>query len=119
MKELIKKHTISVTHAIDGLSWSWRTQPNYRIHFVVSFLVVLFGTFFNISLIEWAILVMTITVGLVIETINTALEATSDAITREWKEEIKIAKDAAAAAMLTYAIGSTIVATIIFIPKML
>ena len=68
---------------------------------------------------EWTILVLTITVGLVIETINTALEATSDAITKEWKEEIKIAKDAAAAAMLTYALGSILVAAIIFIPKML
>jgi len=119
MKRILDRHTISVRHAIDGLLWSWRTQPNYRIHFIVSAIVIVAGFYYAIQPFEWIFLVMTISIGLVIETLNTALEATSDAITREWKEEIKIAKDASAAAMLTYSIGAALVAAIIFIPKML
>ena len=119
MRNIIHRQTISLRHALDGLVWSWRTQPNYRVHFVVSVMVILAGFYFSIQPFEWIFLVMTIVIGLVIETLNTALEATSDAITREWKEEIKIAKDASAAAMLTYAFGAALVAAIIFIPKML
>lgn len=119
MRHLIKRHTISFSHALDGLRWAWKTQPNYRIHTFFSSMVVGAGFFFNVHPFEWIFLIMTITIGLVIETLNTALEATSDAITKDWKEEIKIAKDAAAAAMLTYAIGAITVAAIIFIPKML
>lgn len=119
MKRIIERHTISLKHAVDGVLWSWRTQPNYRVHFIVSTLVVAAGFYYDIQPFEWIFLVLTISVGLVIETINTALEATSDAITREWREEIKIAKDASAAAMLTYSVGAAIVAAIIFVPKVL
>jgi len=117
MSPLLHKHTISVQHALDGVVWALKTQPNYRIHLVLSFLVVCFGFFFSISYVEWLIVIMLITLGLVIETLNTGLEATTDAITREWREEIKVAKDVAAAAMLTFAIGSIVISSIIFIPK--
>lgn len=119
MKRLLERHSISLNHAIDGVVWSWRTQPNYRVHFIVSVLIISAGFYYAIQPFEWIFLVLTITIGLVIETINTALEATSDAITREWKEEIKIAKDTSAAAMLTYSVGAVIVVAIIFVPKML
>lgn len=59
-----------------------------------------------------------ITVGLVIETINTGLEQTTDAIDRKIREDIKIAKDVSAAAMLLYAAGSFIIACIIFVPRL-
>lgn len=106
-------------HAVDGIAWAYSSQPNYRVHVLVSLFVFLAGLFFNISAFEWLILILTITMGLVIETINTAIEATANAITYDWKEEIKIAKDVSAAAMLTYAFGSMLIAGVIFIPKML
>lgn len=119
MMKHIRKHTISMSHAIDGILWAYRTQPNYKVHVVISFFVILAAIFFNVSSIEWCILLLTMSVGLVIETLNTSIESTTDAITREWREEIKIAKDVAAAAMLTHAAGSVIIAGVIFIPKML
>lgn len=64
-------------------------------------------------------IIMLITVGLVIETLNTGLEQTTDAIDRKIREDIKIAKDVAAAAMLIYAAGSFIIACFIFIPRIL
>lgn len=68
---------------------------------------------------EWLMVIFLITMGLVIETLNTGLEATTDAITKEWREEIKIAKDVSAAAMLTFAVGALIIASMIFIPKII
>jgi diacylglycerol kinase len=43
----------------------------------------------------------------------------TDLITTEWRKEAKIAKDVAAGMMLTVAIGDTVVAIIIFLPKLL
>ena len=106
-------------HAGDGLLWAIRTQPNYRIHLILSIATIILGVLFDISVPEWILLVLLITVGLVLEAINTAIEYTNNAITSEWKHEIKIAKDVSAAAMLTYAIGVTIIALIIFVPKLI
>lgn len=119
MIQRINKHKVSVFNAFNGIVWAFKTQPNYQIHVTIALIVVFLGLFFNVSTAEWLVLILTISMGLVIETLNTAIEKTTDAITKEWREEIKIAKDVSAAAMLTHAVGAIIIGLIIFIPKML
>lgn len=114
---MLKKHTISFKHAFEGMFWALRTQPNYRIHLTLSTLALLGCWLFGVAQYELLIVLALITGGLTIETINTALEVTTDAIDTEMREDIKIAKDVAAAAMLLYALGSLVIACIIFIPK--
>jgi len=114
MKEVIRKHTISFKHAFAGLGWAIRTQPNFRIHLALSVLAIGLGAFFHITHTEWAIIIFTIVLGLTAELINTAIESMTDLITKEWREEAKIAKDVAAGMMLTTAIGAVIVACIVF-----
>lgn len=116
---MLKKHSISVKHAVDGLMWALQTQPNYKIHLILSALSLTGAVVLKISYIEFLIIIFLITVGLVIETLNTGLEQTTDAIDRKIREDIKIAKDVAAAAMLLYAVGSFVIAAIIFVPKIL
>lgn len=118
MRRLIHRHGVSFKNAFSGLFWALSTQPNYRVHFILSIFSVFAGIYFWISYYEWLIIFLLITVGLVIETLNTALESTNDAITREIRPEIKIAKDVAAAAMLIFAVGSSIIAFFIFFPKL-
>ncbi|KKP68089.1 MAG: Diacylglycerol kinase [Candidatus Roizmanbacteria bacterium GW2011_GWA2_35_19] len=114
---MLKRHTISFKHALNGLLWSLKTQPNYRIHIFLSILSIVGGFVYKISYYEFLFIIFLITVGLVIETINTGLEETTDAIDTKIREDIKIAKDVAAAAMLIYALGALTIASIIFIPK--
>lgn len=116
---MLKRHTISVRHAVDGLIWALKTQPNYRIHLMLSAVSIIFSFVLRISYFEFLLIVFLITVGLVIETLNTGLEQTTDAIDRKIREDIKIAKDVAAAAMLIYAMGATAIAGMIFLPKIL
>jgi diacylglycerol kinase len=97
--------------------WAFKSQTNYRIHFFLSFLSLVGSYFLKVSYYEFLLILFLITVGLVIETINTAIEEATDAIDTKIREDIKIAKDVAAAAMLIYAIGSAIIALMIFIPK--
>ncbi len=112
----VRRHTISFAHAMEGVIWALKTQPNYQIHLLLSFIAIFASVYFHIEKFEWLIIVLTIGVGLAIETINSSLEQTLDCVTLERRSDIKIAKDAAAAAMLIYALAALVVALIIFVP---
>lgn len=101
------------------MMWAFKSQPNYRIHFFLSALSLLGSYFLKVSYYEFLLILVLITIGLAIETINTAIEEATDAIDTRIREDIKIAKDVAAGAMLTYAIGSAIIAMVIFLPKII
>lgn len=116
---MLQKHSISVKHALDGMIWAFRTQPNYRIHLLLSFFALAGSWFFKISYFEFLLILTLIVVGVMVETINTAIEQTTDAIDKETREDIKIAKDLSAAAMLIFSFGALLIAGIIFIPKIL
>lgn len=115
---MIKKHTISFKNAFAGLLWALRTQPNYRVHLALSFLALAGGWILKISTGEFILIIVLITVGLMVETVNTAIEAVTDAIDHRWSQDIKIAKDVSAAAMLIFSIGAFIIACVIFLPKL-
>lgn len=116
MREAIRKHHISFKIAISGLVWAFTTQPNFRVHLTLSVLAIGFGVYLGISRIEMVIIFFTILLGLTAEMINTSIESMTDLITKEWRQEAKVAKDVAAGMMLLTAIGATIVAAIIFFP---
>ena len=110
-------HTISFKHAWEGLEHAVATQPNFGIHLFLSTIAVIGGIYFHISITEWLIIFLTVAIGLVIELVNTAIESTVDLITTKRRPLAKIAKDTSAAAMLIYAVGAIVVASVIFLPK--
>lgn len=117
IKFLVKRHTISFKNAINGLIYELKTQPNFFIHILFSIISLLAGFILRISTLEFIIIIFLVTIGLVIESINSAIEAATDAIDTRFRPDIKIAKDISAAAMLIFALGSSIIAFIIFLPK--
>ena len=114
---MIKKQILSIKNAICGVRWVVVTQRNFKIQLFLSFLAMMGGIIFQLSYQEFLVIIILIFVGLAIEAINTAIEETIDAINKEQNEQIKIAKDVAAASMLIFSVGALIVALIIFIPK--
>lgn len=114
MRELLRRHTISFGHAFAGIWWAVKTQPNFRVHIILASVACYLGWYFSITNVEWSILIFTIVLGLSAELINTALEAMTDLITKEWRAEAKIAKDVSAGMMLTVALGAVCVALAIF-----
>ncbi len=119
MREAIRKHHVSLKTAIAGLWWAIGTQPNFRVHLVLSVFALIGGWYFRVTATEMLILVFTIVLGLASEMINTAIESMTDLITKEWRTEAKIAKDVSAGMMLVTAAGALIVAAVIFIPRIL
>lgn len=116
---MLRRHTISMKNAFRGLIWALRTQPNYRIHIFLGSLSIFAGVILEISYYEFIIIIFLITIGLTIECVNTAFECTNDAVDRKIREDIRLAKDVAAGAMLMFSIGAAIIAGIIFIPRIL
>ncbi|HCM82898.1 MAG: Diacylglycerol kinase [Microgenomates group bacterium GW2011_GWC1_43_11] len=119
MEKLIRQHTISFKNAFSGLVWAVKTQPNFRVHIALSLSALVLGSILSITYLEMIIIVFTIILGLTCELINTSIEAMTDLITSEHRENAKIAKDVAAGMMLTTAIGAVVVAIFIFVPHLL
>lgn len=116
MRKVLAKHHISFKNAASGILWALRTQPNFRVHGALSVLAILLSWYFRITRVEFTIILFTIVLGLAVEMVNTSIEAMTDLITREWRQEAKIAKDVAAGMMLLTAIGAAIVGIVIFGP---
>jgi len=115
----LRQHHISLKNALNGLSWAFTTQPNFSVHLTLSSIALLMAWLFRIELTEMLVIIMVIVFGLGAEMINTPIEAMTDLITKEWKQEAKIAKDVAAGMMLLYAIGALMVGIFIFLPHLI
>ena len=76
------------------------------------------GWFFAISTIEWLVLVVTITVVLTTEALNTVLEKVVDLYQPDRHPIARDAKDLAAAAVLVASTGALIVGVILFGPRL-
>lgn len=116
MLKTLRQHHISFKNAFAGLLWAVKTQPNFRVHLVLSTIAVSLGAYFHITREEFLVIIFTILLGLSGEMINTALESMTDLITKEWRQEAKIAKDVAAGMMLLIAMGAVVIAYSIFSP---
>lgn len=115
---LIRQHHISFKNAFAGIKWAFTTQPNFRIHLSLSILAIILGIWLQISYLEMTVIIFTIVFGLGMEMVNTSLEAITDLVTSQWRRQAKIAKDVAAGMMLLSAIGTAVVASLIFLPKL-
>src|SRR3989344_1995693 len=107
----------SFPFAIEGLKVALKNEPNFRVHILMSFIVLLLAVILNFNAIELAILTLTIGLVIILELVNTMLEAVVDLVSPEIKEEAKIAKDVAAGSVLVAGIISVVVGLLLFLPK--
>lgn len=115
----IKRHTISIKHAIDGVSYTIKTQPNFRIHIIAAIIAIFTGLYLNISSAEWSVIVFIIGLVLVAEMINTCIESVVDLHTEKFHELAKIAKDVSAGMVLTTAVMALITGLLVFLPHII
>lgn len=110
---------VGLQYAFQGLLWAYRTQINIKIHLGIVFLVIAAGFFFSLSKIEWFFILSAMFSVLITETINTSIEQTTDAITKEFDAVIKRSKDLAAGAVLLSAVYASIIGILVFLPRIL
>lgn len=114
-----KKFKFSISNAINGLLYLYFSQNNFRIHVLITLLVVAVGIFLKISRLEWIAIILVIGVVWIAETINTVFERLFDLIDESYNPIVKIGKDVSAAAVLLSAIFSALVGFLIFLPPLI
>lgn len=110
-----KKFTKSLIHAFNGFLYLIKTQNNFRIHILITFVVVIIGILLKINNVEWLILLLVIGLVWVVEAINTAFERLFDLVDESFNPIVKVGKDVSAAAVLFSAILSIIIGLLIFV----
>lgn len=107
----------SFRYACEGLSASFKGR-NFRIQVGVAALAIFLCWLLRVSCVESCVVLICIGLVLAGECLNTALEAVVDLVCPKIHPVAKLAKDCAAAAVLVLSAVSSIIALIIFVPKL-
>lgn len=109
----------SFAFALAGLWHAFTTQRNMRVHLCVAIAAAVAGVALGLSRVEMAVLILTATVVLTAELINTSIEAVVDLLAQEHNEFARVAKNVAAGAVFVCAVGSILVGLLLFLPHIL
>jgi Diacylglycerol kinase len=104
----------SFNNAIQGIIHTIKSERNMKIHISAAILVLLLSLFYDLTRTEFLIICLTITLVIICELFNTAIEVLVDTIIDIYHPKAKIVKDAAAGAVMAAAFLSLIVAYFIF-----
>ena len=94
-------------------------HPNAMVHLMAVVSVCIAGYFFKISVFEWLVIMLCFVAVISMEAMNSAIEYVVDLASPDYHPLAEKAKDMAAGAVLLAAIGSVIIALIIFLPKII
>lgn len=108
----------SFNYAIQGIIHTLQTQKNMRFHFIIAIGVLILSLFQDFSRSELLVLFVSITLVLVLELVNSAVEAAVDLIANYYHPLARIAKNAAAGAVLIAAINAILVGYLLFFDRL-
>lgn len=108
----------SFQYAFSGWAHVLRTQPNARIHALISVAVFVLALWLRVSRLEWVALILTLMIVWMAEFTNTALEALVDLVAAKPHPLAKTTKDVAAATVLIGALGAILVGLLILGPPL-
>lgn len=118
MREFFSSRLRAFRHAFHGWWYVIRTQRNAWIHAVMTMAVIAVAFVLQLSLQDWAILLLTIALVWIAEFLNTALEAVVDLASPQHHPLAKTGKDVGAAAVLIAALTSVLVGLLILGPPL-
>ena len=107
-----------VSNAVAGICVAFKEESNLRLHFVMTVVVLLAGFFFQISLLEYVLILFAIGLVVTVELLNTSLENFSDFFCKEENINIKKIKDVSAGAVLVASLVAAVIGLLIFLPKL-
>lgn len=109
----------SLSNSLIGFYYIFKHERNARRMFAFAALAIIAAIILRLSLIEWAVLLVTISTVIISEIFNTLVEYLADLFRKKYDLRIKILKDLASAAPLFASFVSIIIGAIIFLPKIL
>lgn len=105
-------------YAFAGWWYVLRTQRNAWLHAIATIASVALGLWLQITLIEWALLILAIGMVWLSEFINSALEAIVDLASPEIHPLARVGKDVGAAAVLIAAVTAAAIGLLILGPPL-
>ncbi len=114
----LRKLLNSFNYAAAGIVYSIQSQRNMKIHMTAALLVLGLSVYLRISSREFLIIFFAITLVIMAELFNTAIEAVVDLYVQEYHPLARTAKNVAAGAVLLAALNSIVVAYIIIFPRL-
>jgi diacylglycerol kinase len=115
----IVKTIKSFRYAFHGIYLVVRFENNTRVHLLATIAVLALGFFLQLSLLEWAIILIQVGLVWTAEIFNTALEKLVDLVSPEYNSKAGIVKDVAAGAVLVTSLIAAIIGLLIFGRKIL
>jgi len=98
----------SLNCAIEGILWAVKTQRHMLIHLIAAILVMIAALVLRLTLYEFALLCLAITLVLFAELVNTALEVVVDLVSPDFHPLAQRAKDVAAGAVLLASVAALV-----------
>lgn len=111
-----KRAVRSFGHASRGIVHILRTEQNVRIHTIAAIAVIILAAYFQISTLEFIIILLAIGLVITAEVVNTVIEDLLDLIHPGHHPVVGRIKDALAGAVLIAAIIAATVGLLIFLP---
>ena len=104
----------SFVYAGRGIWFCIRHERNFRIHMVAAAYVLIFAPYFSLTRGEWAALLAIIGLVTAAEAVNTAVEQTVNLAAPGRRTRARVAKDAAAGAVLLCAVAAAAAGVLLF-----
>lgn len=92
-----------------------RKQNSFYVHIPAAIVACLLAAWLEVSLAEWLVIVLCITMVLAAELFNSAIEHLARAVTHEVNPEVRNALDIASGAVLTASIGASMVGVMVLV----
>lgn len=105
--------------ALRGVRLFVRQERHAPIHLAAALGAGLLAAFLEVSMAEWAVLLIAASFVLITETINTAIERVVDLASPEWHALARDAKDLAAGATLLASVCALLLGLMILLPPLL
>lgn len=112
----VKRLFKSFTYAFRGLAKIFREEQNLRLQSVMAIFVLSLALYFKVKPLEWALLIISISLVILMEIINSAIERAADVLKPRINAYVKEIKDIMAAAVMFASFAAIIVGLLVFWP---
>lgn len=109
----------SFKYGFQGLFETLKRERNIKIALVLIIIGIFASWFLRITKVEWLLVILTSTIVVALEMVNTAIEAVVDMAMPNIHPLAKLAKDTAAGAVVLSVVVSFIIGLIIYLPKII
>ena len=102
-----------------GIRLGVRGQASFRVHAVAAVLVILLAALLQMTVVQWGLLLLCITIVCAAEMFNSAIEQLARAVDTNVNPRLRDALDIASGAVLVAAFGAAVVGAAVFVTRLI